>query len=128
MIHKGKLIAQGKIEDLKAIDREIEIWVWGGASKMEDALHKAGLTPRRTGRVMRVVRQDETTYDLVLELAAKTGVQIRRMEDYEPSLEDLFLVIMDRLGYGVKSSADLLKAQAQPRAVAPSPSRPGGEF
>jgi hypothetical protein len=95
---------------------------------MEDALHKAGLTPRRTGRVMRVVRQDETTYDLVLELAAKTGVQIRRMEDYEPSLEDLFLVIMDRLGYGVKSSADLLKAQAQPRAVAPSPSRVGGEF
>ncbi|MDP7313022.1 MAG: ABC transporter ATP-binding protein [Candidatus Thalassarchaeaceae archaeon] len=128
MIHKGKLIAQGKIEDLKAIDREIEIWVWGGASKMEGALQNAGLSPRRTGRVMRVVRQDETTYDLVLELAAKIGVQIRRMEDYEPSLEDLFLVIMERLGYGVKSSADLLNTQAQPRSVAPSPSRPGGEF
>ena len=128
MIHKGKLIAQGKIEDLKAIDREIEIWVWGGASRMEAALNDAGLTPRRTGRVMRVVRQDETTYDLVLELAAKAKVQIRRMEDYEPSLEDLFLVIMDRLGYGVKSSADLLQSQPPTTSVAPPPSQPGGHF
>jgi ABC-2 type transport system ATP-binding protein len=128
MIHKGKLIAQGKIEDLKAIDREIEIWVWGGASRMEAAMKDAGLTPRRTGRVMRVVRQDETTYDLVLELAAKAKVQIRRMEDYEPSLEDLFLVIMDRLGYGVKSSADLLQSQPPTTFVAPSPSQPGGNF
>ena len=128
MIHKGKLIAQGKIEDLKAIDREIEIWVWGGASRMEAAMKDAGLKPRRTGRVMRVVRQDETTYDLVLELAAKAKVQIRRMEDYEPSLEDLFLVIMDRLGYGVKSSSDLLKSQPPTTAVAPPPSQPGGNF
>ena len=30
------------------------------------------------------------------------------MEDYEASLEDLFIVIMDRLGYSVKSSRDLL--------------------
>lgn len=128
MIHKGKLIAQGKIEDLKAIDREIEIWVWGGASRMEEALNDAGLTPRRTGRVMRVVRQDETTYDLVLELAAKSKVQIRRMEDYEPSLEDLFLVIMDRLGYGVKSSSDLLQTQPPTTSVAPAPSQPGGNY
>ena len=95
---------------------------------METALKDAGLTPRRTGRVMRVVRQDETTYDLVLELAAKAKVQIRRMEDYEPSLEDLFLVIMDRLGYGVKSSADLLQSQPPTTSVAPAPSQPGGNF
>ncbi len=128
MIHKGKLIAQGRIEDLKAIDREIEIWVWGGASKMESALNDAGLPPRRTGRVMRVSRTDDSTYDQILQIAAKAGVQIRRMEDYEPSLEDLFLVIMDRLGYGVKSSADLLQTPPNPRSVAPAPPRPGGEF
>ena len=128
MIHKGKLIAQGRIEDLKAIDREIEIWVWGGASKMESALNDAGLSPRRTGRVMRVSRTDDSTYDQILQIAAKAGVQIRRMEDYEPSLEDLFLVIMDRLGYGVKSSADLLHTPPNPRSVAPAPPRPGGEF
>ena len=128
MIHKGKLIAQGRIEDLKAIDREIEISVWGGASRMEEALKDAGMDPRRSGRVMRVVRTDETTYDAVIEIAAKMEVQIRRMEDYEPSLEDLFLVIMERLGYTVKTSADLLQTQPTPRSVAPAPSRPGGEF
>ena len=31
LLHKGKLAAQGKIDDLKDIDREIEIHVWGNA-------------------------------------------------------------------------------------------------
>jgi ABC-2 type transport system ATP-binding protein len=108
MIHKGQVIAQGRIEDLKAIDREIEISVWGGANRLESHLKDAGLTVRRTGRVMRVQRQDETTYTTILASAAATSVQVRRMEDYEPSLEDLFIVIMDRLGYSVKTSEDLL--------------------
>ncbi len=108
MIHKGQVIAQGRIEDLKAIDREIEISVWGGASRMEEKLNDDGLTVRRTGRVMRITREDESTYGDILAAAAATDVQVRRMEDYEPSLEDLFIVIMDRLGYSVKSSADLI--------------------
>ena len=33
LLHKGKLAAQGKIEDLKAIDKEVEIHVWGHATK-----------------------------------------------------------------------------------------------
>ena len=36
LLHKRKLAAQGKIEDLKAIDREVEIHVWGSADKMEE--------------------------------------------------------------------------------------------
>jgi ABC-2 type transport system ATP-binding protein len=111
MIHKGQVIAQGRIEDLKAIDREIEISVWGGASKMEQKLVDNGLNVRRTGRVMRITREDESTYGGILEAAAATNVQVRKMEDYEPSLEDLFLVIMDRLGYSVKSSSDLLASK-----------------
>ena len=108
MIHKGQVIAQGRIEDLKAIDREIEISVWGGASKIEQKLKDMGQSVRRTGRIMRITRVDESTYGTIIEAAAETGVQIRKMEDYEPSLEDLFIVIMDRLGYSVKSSQDLL--------------------
>lgn len=118
MIHKGQVIAQGRIEDLKAIDREIEISVWGGASRIEQALKDGGHTVRRTGRVMRVARQDETTYTQILAAAAKSGVQVRRMEDYEPSLEDLFIVIMDRLGYEVKSSQDLLTSKTPAMDVA----------
>ena len=108
MIHKGQVIAQGRIEDLKAIDREIEISVWGGASRIEEKLKDMGQSVRRTGRIMRITRVDDSTYGTIIQAAAETDVQIRKMEDYEPSLEDLFIVIMDRLGYSVKSSRDLL--------------------
>ena len=108
MIHKGQVIAQGRIEDLKAIDREIEISVWGGAGRIEEKLKDMGQSVRRTGRIMRITRVDDSTYGTIIQAAADTDVQIRKMEDYEPSLEDLFIVIMDRLGYSVKSSRDLL--------------------
>lgn len=117
MIHQGQVIAQGRIEDLKAIDREIEISVWGGASKLESQMKDMGMRVRRTGRVMRIVRDSEATYTHILHAAAHVGVQVRRMEDHEPSLEDLFLVIMDRLGYQVKSSADLLNRESATPAM-----------
>lgn len=117
MLHEGKLIAQGRIEDLKAIDREVEIHAWGGASKLEEHLSDSGLKVRRTGRVLRVIREDETTYDQIIESADATSCQIRRMHDHEASLEDLFLVIMERLGYEVKSSKDLFSSTPSARKV-----------
>ena len=117
MIHQGQVIAQGRIEDLKAIDREIEISVWGGASRIESKMTDMGMKVRRTGRVMRIVRESEDTYNHILQAAAATEVQVRRMEDHEPSLEDLFLVIMDRLGFHVKSSADLLNRETETPAM-----------
>jgi len=47
LLHKGKLAAQGRIEDLKAIDREIEIHVWGSADELEQAMSQEGLEVRR---------------------------------------------------------------------------------
>ena len=108
LLHKGKLAAQGKIEDLKAIDKEVEIHVWGSAEKMEQTLSDRGMKVRREGRVMRIGHTGEDTYNLILEAAADIGTQVRRMHDHEASLEDLFLVIMERLGHDVKSSDDLL--------------------
>jgi ABC-2 type transport system ATP-binding protein len=109
MLHKGKLIAQGKIEDLKAIEREVEVHAWGGASKLEECLLDGGLKVRRTGRVLRVVHVDDSTYDQIISAASKSKCQIRRMQDHEASLEDLFIRIMERLGYGIKSSDELLE-------------------
>ncbi|MBN17699.1 MAG: hypothetical protein CMB37_06040, partial [Euryarchaeota archaeon] len=88
--------------------------VWGGASKLEQKLKDMGQSVRRTGRIMRITRLDESTYGTILQAAAQTECQIRKMEDYEPSLEDLFIVIMDRLGYSVKSSKDLLTKSLTP--------------
>lgn len=117
MIHRGSVIAQGRIEDLKAIDPEVEVHAWGGASRLHAALEESGHQVRRTGRVLRVLKQDEETYRVILAAAAATGVQVRRMQDHEASLEDLFIVIMERLGFAVKSSDDLLREQP---ASAPS--------
>ena len=108
LLHKGKLAAQGKIEDLKAIDKEVEIHVWGSAGKMEETLTERGMKVRREGRVMRIGHNGDDTYNNILEAAADVGTQVRRMHDHEATLEDLFLVIMERLGHDVKSSDDLL--------------------
>ena len=108
LLHKGKLAAQGKIEDLKAIDREVEIHVWGSANKMEETLSDRGMKVRREGRVMRIGHTGDETYNQILKAAADVGTQVRRMHDHEASLEDLFLVIMERLGHDIKGSEDLL--------------------
>ena len=108
LLHKGKLAAQGKIEDLKAIDKEVESHVWGSPGKMEETLTDRGMKVRREGRVMRVGHNGDNTYNEILQAAADIGTQVRRMHDHEASLEDLFLVIMERLGHDVKTSDDLL--------------------
>ena len=125
LLHKGKLAAQGKIEDLKDIDREIEIHVWGNASKLEEKMVSIGLDVRREGRIMRVLHEDEDTTTKILSCAAEVGSQIRRMHEYEASLEDLFIVIMENLGYEVKTSEDLLRSPVQARQV-DAPSHMGG--
>ena len=125
LLHKGKLAAQGRIEDLKDIDREIEIHVWGNASKLEEKMVSIGLDVRREGRIMRVLHDDEDTTTKILSCAAEVGSQIRRMHEYEASLEDLFIVIMENLGYEVKTSEDLLRSPIQGRQV-DAPSHMGG--
>ncbi len=126
LLHKGRLAAQGRIEDLKDIDREIEIHVWGGATKLEELMTNSGLSVRREGRIMRIQHIGEDTTTRILECAAKTGAQIRRMHEYEASLEDLFLVIMENLGYEVKSSEDLLRNPVTARQVDAPQSMGGG--
>ena len=126
LLHKGTLAAQGKIEDLKAIDREIEIHVWGGATPLEERLVSQGFRVRREGRVMRIAHTEDDTTTRILQAAADVGAQVRRMHEYEASLEDLFLAIMDNLGYAVKSSEDLLRSPVEAKRVDAPESLGGG--
>ena len=87
------------------------------ASELEASLGRDGLDVRREGRMMRIRHDGEKTTHRILKCAAETGAQIRRMHEYEASLEDLFIVIMERFGYGVKSSEDLLASPAEARKV-----------
>ena len=109
MIHKGKIVVQSRIDELaKQVDREIEISIWGGASRMQAALEGRGFGVRRLGRVLRVDRVDDNTTFVILEAAVEAGVQVRQMQEYEPDLEDIFLLIMDKLGAKVKGTSELM--------------------
>jgi len=75
---------------------------------MESELSSRGLSVRRMGRNMRVTKVDDNTYTEILSSAAKAGVQVRKMTEYEPDLEDIFLLIMDRLGEEVRDTDELM--------------------
>ena len=109
MIHKGRIVIQSSIGDLVGqVDREVEMVIWGGASKMEAELSSMGLETRRLGRVIRIKVEDESTVDKALEAAVSAGVQVRQMREYEPDLEDVFLLVMDKLGAQIKGTEDLM--------------------
>ena len=112
MIHKGRIVVQRRIEDLaRQIEREIEISVWGGASRMQQELESRGFEVRRLGRVLRVDRANDSTTREILKAAVAANVQVRQMQEYEPDLEDIFLLIMERLGTEVKGTSDLMTAE-----------------
>ena len=67
-----------------------------------------GLEARRLGRVIRVKVDSESTIDKALEAAVSAGVQVRQMKEYEPDLEDIFLLVMDKLGAEIKGTEDLM--------------------
>ena len=112
MIHKGRIVVQSSIEDLvKQVDKEIEMVIWGGASKMESELSSMGLENRRLGRVIRIKVESESTVDEALQAAVSAGVQVRQMKEYEPDLEDIFLLVMDKLGAQIKGTEDLMTSE-----------------
>jgi len=112
MIHNGRVVVNRPIADLAdQIEREVEAVIWGGASRMEQALLADGLKVRRMGRVMRVTIDDESTIDRIIQIAYNADVQIRELHEYEPDLEDIFLLIMDKLGAHVKGTSELMTSK-----------------
>ena len=109
LIHRGKIVVHRSIDDLVSqVEREIEIMVWGGASRMEDELTSKGLKTRRLGRVIRIKKDDDSTTRKILEAANSSDVQVRQMREYEPDLEDIFILIMEKLGTEIRGSSDLM--------------------
>ena len=58
--------------------------------------------------MIRVNIEDESTVGKILQAAVRAEVQIRQMKEYEPDLEDIFLLIMDKLGAEIKGTSDLM--------------------
>ena len=112
MIHKGRIVVQSNIDHLvEQVDKEVEMVIWGGASKMESELTTMGLENRRLGRVIRIKVEDDSTVDKALQAAVSAGVQVRQMKEYEPDLEDNFILVMDKLGAQIKGTEDLMTSE-----------------
>ena len=112
MIHKGRIVVQSNIDDLvEQVDKEVEMVIWGGASKMESELSSMGLENRRLGRVIRIKVEDDSTVEKALQAAVSAGVQVRQMQEYESDLEDIFLLVMDKLGAQIKGTEDLMTSE-----------------
>lgn len=108
MLSGGKVVIEGRIDELaQQITREIEISVWGGASNLEQWLLENGHKVRRMGRIMRVEHNGDQTITAILQAATETGAQVRVLKEYEPDLEDIFLLIMRKLGRSAKGSSEL---------------------
>tara|TARA_Y100000588_G_scaffold4075_1_gene5198 strand:+ start:903 stop:1889 length:987 start_codon:yes stop_codon:yes gene_type:complete len=109
MIHKGRVVLQGFFDELAGqVDKEIEVVIWGGASRMEAELTSEGLDARRLGRVIRIKVESDSTVDKILRAAVRAEVQVRQMKEYEPDLEDIFLLVMEKLGAQIKGTSDLM--------------------
>ena len=59
------------------------------------------------GRVIRIKVESESTVDKILNAAvrAESG---QTDEEYEPDLEDIFLLVMEKLGSEIKGSSELM--------------------
>ena len=75
---------------------------------MEGELTSKGLKTRRLGRVIRIKKDDDSTTRKILEAADSSDVQVRQMREYEPDLEDIFILIMEKLGTEIRGSSDLM--------------------
>ena len=78
---------------------------------MESELSTMGLENRRLGRVIRIKVEDDSTVDKAIQAAVSAGVQVRQMKEYEPDLEDIFLLVMDKLGAQIKGTEDLMTSE-----------------
>jgi ABC-2 type transport system ATP-binding protein len=92
VIDKGRVAAEGPIVDLKGPKgRVYEIRAKAGTDRFVDALRGRGLECHATDEdVMRVFVPEDQTAQLLFQIAAAEGIQLRHLRPSVPTLEDVF--------------------------------------
>jgi ABC-2 type transport system ATP-binding protein len=92
VLDKGKVVAQGPIEDLKGPRGQVfEIRVKGDRHAFAQTLHDAGFECHETDEdVMRVFVPDDQGARALFAVAAREQVQVRHLKPSVPTLEDVF--------------------------------------
>jgi ABC-2 type transport system ATP-binding protein len=92
VLDKGAVVAEGPIAALKGPGgRVFELRIKGDSEAFVAVLESSGLECRETDEdVMRVYVPDGTSGQLLFQLAARQGVQVRHLRASVPTLEDVF--------------------------------------
>ena len=92
VIHQGKLVIQGNINELRDAHRKLfEVKVKGDKELFTSALERSGYECREAENdILRVALPDDVTTDVFFKLAAENGLQIRHLSPTRYSLEDVF--------------------------------------
>ena len=92
VLHKGVVAAQGPIATLKRTSgRVFELRVKGDEARLTDAMRSEGLELHgEPGAVMRVYVPEDRSPQLLFQLAARHGMQVRHLRASVPTLEDVF--------------------------------------
>jgi ABC-2 type transport system ATP-binding protein len=92
VLARGQLLVQGQISDLKqAHDRTVEVHVKGDPALFARGLMERGCKVDANDDGLRVRLPEGRSLDLVWQLAAATGEQIRHLRPQSSTLEEVFL-------------------------------------
>jgi ABC-2 type transport system ATP-binding protein len=92
VLHHGKVVEQGPIQELKTPRGSLfELRIKGDRSAFAEVLQREGMTCHVTDdELMRVFVPDDRGARSVFAIAAREGVQVRHLRPSVPTLEDVF--------------------------------------
>jgi ABC-2 type transport system ATP-binding protein len=92
VLHKGAIATQGPIAALKGPSGHVfELRVKGDEARFADAIRAEGLEYHGDpGDAIRIYLPEDRSPQLLFQLAARSGVQVRHLRASVPSLEDVF--------------------------------------
>jgi ABC-2 type transport system ATP-binding protein len=89
---KGKLLAQGRIDELKArIESVYQVRVKTDAEEFAKALEAGGCRTEQAEDLLDVIMPDGASAEVIWRTAAKTNTQIRYLRPRRSTLEEVFL-------------------------------------
>jgi ABC-2 type transport system ATP-binding protein len=91
ILHQGKVVASGSLDDLRLGGRGMVLEIDGEADLVVEALQRSGCHVVAEGLTLLVTRGDDDVVDLVRDVLAHYGAPVRRLTRRTLTLEDVFL-------------------------------------
>lgn len=91
ILHQGKVVASGSLDDLRLGGRGMVLELDGEADLVVEALQRSGCHVVAEGLTLLVTRGDDDVVDLVRDVLAHYGASVRRLKRRTLTLEDVFL-------------------------------------